>query len=450
MDDRKRIWFLSILLGIFGIGTAVFLYEYAAFAPQWARMLGNPNVDYKGRVSVGTIVDREGILLSHQANGKVYSQDDAIAKATVHWVGDRQGNIPEHLLHIYRENMLRYRYLHGLYCFGGFGGKMTLTLSARLQAAALEAMEGRKGVVAMYNYQTGELLCALSVPAPDPNGQNVLPADGIYMNRFLQGTYIPGSIFKLVTAAAMLEAFGSQQRLYTCSGNLPLAGGAVTCQRPHGTLNMQDALMVSCNCTFAQIALGLGGEKMEQYVHRFGITDSVSLDGMSSVSGRYDRGLTDAEFAWSSVGQFHDQINPCSFLCFLGAIANGGQGTQPHIVQSVEAGSDLVYQAKTKLGQSILSPKTCDILQRCMAYNVTHNYGAEHFPGMNVCAKSGTAEVGGGNMPNAMFAGFVADREYPLAFLIAVEDGGSGKTVCVPILSRVLKTYKELADSGSI
>ena len=74
------------------------------------------------------------------------------------------------------------------------------------------------------------------------------------------------------------------------------------------------------------------------------------------------------------------------------------------------------------------------------------NYGAENFPGMTVCAKSGTGQVGGDQKSNAMFTGFVMDEQYPLAFIVAVEDAGYGRAVCVPILSKVLADCKLLMD----
>ena len=73
-----------------------------------------------------------------------------------------------------------------------------------------------------------------------------------------------------------------------------------------------------------------------------------------------------------------------------------------------------------------------------MHNNVQTKYGTENFPDLIICAKSGTGEVGGDKKPNAMFAGFVADEQYPLAFLVAVEDGGYGTQVCIPIISAVL------------
>ena len=80
-----------------------------------------------------------------------------------------------------------------------------------------------------------------------------------------------------------------------------------------------------------------------------------------------------------------------------------------------------------------------------MRNNVTDSYGDENFPGLTVCAKSGTAEMGEGQ-DNAMFAGFLLDEEYPLAFFAAVEDGGYGRYTCVPIISQVLEVCKDVLD----
>ena len=98
-------------------------------------------------------------------------------------------------------------------------------------------------------------------------------------------------------------------------------------------------------------------------------------------------------------------------------------------------------------GEQAISPVTTGLVKEMMSYNVGANYGTENFPGLSVCAKSGTAEVGGDRKPNAMFTGFVADEKYPLAFIVAVEDGGYGRKICVPILSKVLAACKELLDS---
>ena len=73
-------------------------------------------------------------------------------------------------------------------------------------------------------------------------------------------------------------------------------------------------------------------------------------------------------------------------------------------------------------------------------------YGDENFPGLTVCAKSGTSQLGGDQKSNAMFAGFVDDQRYPLAFIVVVENGGYGASTCVPILAQVLQQCVAVMD----
>jgi peptidoglycan glycosyltransferase len=184
---------------------------------------------------------------------------------------------------------------------------------------------------------------------------------------------------------------------------------------------------------------------MSRYVRQFGILDGVSFDGVTSSGGNYS--VEDAAkqaFAWSGIGQYTDQINPCSFLRFVGAIANGGVATAPYVVEKVQVGNSTTYQARTVTGQRLLSENTARVLREYMGNNVTAKYGADRFPDLSVAAKSGTGEVGGGKRPNAMFTGFVTDADLPLAFICCVEDGGYGATVCIPVLSKVLTACKQM------
>ena len=87
-------------------------------------------------------------------------------------------------------------------------------------------------------------------------------------------------------------------------------------------------------------------------------------------------------------------------------------------------------------------------LKQYMRSNVANGYGDWNFPGMNVCAKSGTSQLGGDLTSNAMFAGFVDNEEYPLAFIVVVENGGYGASACVPVLSKVLASCKSVLDRG--
>jgi peptidoglycan glycosyltransferase len=130
----------------------------------------------------------------------------------------------------------------------------------------------------------------------------------------------------------------------------------------------------------------------------------------------------------------------------MGAIANGGVAVEPHLVQRVSCDDKVTYQASAVTSDRIMPESVARELQTMMRNNVLEKYGKENFPGLTVCAKSGTGQVGGDQKSNAMFCGFVTDEQYPLAFVVAVEDAGYGRFVCVPILSQVLAECKLLMD----
>ncbi|MBP3305793.1 MAG: penicillin-binding protein [Oscillospiraceae bacterium] len=455
--SRSRIMLILVL--ILAAGTLFFAAEYFIKAEDWVMFPGSPHVYSNRDAGTGQITDRDGILLMDTTDGRVYTENETLRKSIIHWLGDRQGNINAPLLSAYARELVGYDVISGVHDYGATGGQVTLTLSAKVQIAALAAMGDYKGTIAVYNYKTGEILCAVTTPTFDPDNLPDIAGDttgqweGAYMNRFLQSTYTPGSIFKIVTSAAALETISDiQMQTFTCTGEVVYneeAGDRVTCSRAHGKQTLKDAFLNSCNCAFAQLANQLGGEVLERYAKQFGVLDSLSFDGMTTASGSMEaKGQADVLVAWSAIGQHKDLINPCRYLTFVGTIANGGVGAMPYVVSSVSGGSWNTHTARNVSTGRIMSSETARILREMMRNNVENYYGDESFPGLTVCAKSGTAEVGGEKKPNAMFTGFVADAEYPLAFIAAIEDGGYGRQVCVPVLAKVLAACKEVLDAS--
>lgn len=448
-----RTWILwPLVLALLG-GIGFFLYEYATASHKWVMHSGNPHV-YEGNaqtVACGIIADRDGTILLSLGNGRQYASDPYVRASTIHWLGDRSGNIAAPAVSHYAKELAGFTPVNGIYGYAGSGTTATWTLSAEVQKTALEALGNYKGTVAVYNYRTGAILCAVSTPTYDPNqvpdfsqetgGQY----EGVYLNRFTQSTFIPGSIFKIVTTAAALESIPDiRKQSFTCTGSYRIGGDQVTCEQAHGKVNLKLAMARSCNCYYADLALQLGAETLENRVEAYGVTKSISFDGVQTAPGNFRAiGQQRVEIAWSAVGQHKDLINPCTFLSFVGAIANGGQGVRPYLVASVGN-----YQAQTTAMDRILSEETASVLQEFMRNNVVNNYGDENFPGFTVCAKSGTGQVGGGRKPNAMFTGFLMDEQYPLAFIAVVENAGYGKHICIPILSKVLSACRDVLDGA--
>lgn len=449
---RRSVAILIIVAVLVG-GLGLFLGQYFANGSDWVMHEGSPHLYNGENLGTGMVVDRDGLLLLDLNNNRTYSVSKELRMSTLHWLGDRSGYVSAPALATYAKEMAGYNSLTGLYSYSG-AGQAKLTLSAHLQMAALEAMEDYKGTLAVYNYKTGEILCAVSTPTYDPDNVPDIENDtsgayeGVYMNRFIQSVYIPGSIFKIVTTAAALEELPDiREMTYHCTGTHPYGNDAVTCEYAHGELDFDSALAQSCNCAFAQIVDRLGAEKLKEYVDKYAMTQPVKFDGLTTAAGNFQAASSKVEAAWSGIGQYTDQINPCRFLTFMGAIAGGGTAVEPHIVKEVTCDGKVTYQASPVFAEQIMPRETAEELQAMMRNNVLEKYGDENFPGMTVCAKSGTGQVGGDQKSNAMFCGFVTDEEYPLAFIVAVEDAGYGRFVCVPILSKVLAVCKQMMDS---
>ena len=446
-----RAWIAILLVMALLAGFVFFLFEYIAQADQWVIFPGSPHVYTGSNIGVGAVVDRDGILLLELEEERVYSTSLPIRMSTLHWLGDRYGSVNAPALSYYSGQITGYDLLNGLYHYGQDQGQAvtSLTLSAAVQEVALEAMGDYSGTVGVYNYKTGELICAVTTPTYDPDNLPEEDLEGMYLNRFIQSTYIPGSIYKIVTLAAAFETIPNiQEQTFYCSGSCMIGNQEVICDDVHWEQTLKQAFRNSCNCAFAQIAQQLGKETLTYYVEQFKFNESIEFDGITTSKGVFD--ISDAsEFsmAWSAIGQHTDLINPCGFLTFVGAVANGGKGVIPYVVDQIQVDGSNNYTAKTRKGERLLSSETAQLLKEYMAFCVEDKYGSGNFPGMTVCAKTGTAEVGGDKKPNAMLAGFVADKEYPFAFIVCVEDAGYGKTVCIPIASKVLAACKSVLDA---
>ncbi len=451
----RRAGALWLLILVLAGGIGFFCYEYAMMAQSWVVSPGSPHVFNSTNIGTGQVVDRSGEMLLDITRLRTYSEDESVRLSTLHWLGDRQGRISARAISHYGREMTGYDPINGLYTYSGERGVATLTLSAKVQSVALKAMGEHKGTIAVYNYKTGELLCAVTTPTYDPDHVPDIDADttgayeGVYLNRFLQSVYIPGSIFKVVTTAAALGSIdGIESRKFTCTGTYEYGIDKVTRERAHGTLTLPAALTASCNCIFGQIANLVGAETLQAYADQFRITKSVKFDGLTTARGNFDLSkAASVQIAWGGIGQYTDQINPCRYMTFMGAIAGGGEAAQPHLVAAVTLEGEYTYKAEPVSTGRIMDAGIAETLREYMRGNVLNNYGAENFPGLTVCAKSGTSELGGDQAPNAMFTGFVADEEYPLAFIVVVENGGYGARTCVPILSKVLAACKDVMDA---
>ena len=452
----KRTLLVVVFSAALLAGILFFLYEYLTDGPTWVRFYANAHIYANGDLNTGRIVDRQGALLVETDKGvRRFNDSAAVRRATMHAVGDIGGNVATGVYKNYADKLVGYDLLNGVYSFAGEGTTLTLSLDAELCATALEALGGYKGTVGVYNYKTGEILCMISAPTFDIADPPELPEapddawDGVYINRFVSSSYPPGSIFKLITAQAAIDEIPDiHSRTFTCEGSIELPGGEIRCSGVHGEIGFDEALAYSCNVAFAEIAVELGGPTLTHYAEKAGVTDSFTFSRMTTAKGNFDvADTTDSELAWAGIGQYTDLVNPCGFIIYMGAVANDGVAVYPSLVEKTTNAIGLSFPlGDPKNATRLMSSATARELKRMMRNNVESYYGQENFPNLQICAKSGTAELSGGSEPHSVFTGFLDDSEHPYAFIVIAENAGAGRGVAGSVANAVLQKAVMLAD----
>lgn len=462
MKMTSRRGFVVLLLVVAVIGGLGFLcFKLAVNGENWATLRANEHLTEDGSfIAAGNITDRNGeILAKTENNERVYNDSERIRRATLHIVGDTEGYISSGVQTAYKTQLIGYNRITGLHSLikNGRGNDVTLTLDSELCAVAYDKLNGRKGVVAAYNYKKGELLCSVSSgnydirnkPSEEEINENINGQyDGIYMNRLIDGLYTPGSTFKIITAASAVENkkdISSWE--YTCEGETTVDGVKVTCPHRHGKLDFKTAFSNSCNCAFAQLSVDLGEERLTATAKAFGFGESFSFGKVQTEKSRID--LSNAEkgdIAWAGVGQYTTLVNPYHMLTVVGSIANNGTAVLPYAVSSVATPEGRVVEETTAQSREYISSSVANLLKEMMRFTVEDNYGDWRFQGLQMCGKTGTAEISDEETPHSWFVGFSENPACPVAIVVVVENGGWGSSAALPIASSVMESaYKSLS-----
>ena len=422
----RRAFSVLLLAALVIVGLTVYVLRYIDHGADWALYFNRLNSG-----SSGELLDRSGIVLaSFSANENNYAEDALTRTANYHVTGDYWGRTSTGVLITYWNKMQGFSLLTGT--TRTTAATTRLYIDAGLNNTAFVALGGQNGCVLVTNYKTGELVCMVSAPAVDPADPEAEPAAGAYINRALSSTFVPGSIFKLPTAAAAIETISDlEDRSFYCSGSTVIGGVVINCSGEHYTQTFETALANSCNVAFAKIATLVGQENMVRYVKTFGFLDPHKLGDIPTAAGSFPTEFVgDPELGWAGIGQSTDLVNPYAMLRFVAAVANGGVLVEP----------TMINDGKTPVKSRFMAAETAQKLKEMMAYNVSYTYGgAGSWPGMRLCAKTGTAELGGGLTSHAWFVGFLDDEEHPYAFVVLVEHGGGGLSTAAPVARRVLQ-----------
>ena len=349
------------------------------------------------------------------------------------------------------------------------GAAVELSLDADLQRAAWDALGSRKGSVVALDPSTGRILAMVSKPTFDANllaGHEYEPVNSAYrnylddedkplINRAINGDlYHPGSVFKLVVAAAALES--GRYSTTTTFENLDryrLPGTTTTIQNSSGQacgdgvlVTLEQALIRSCNIPFAMLAVDLGQDRIRAQAELMGFGDDLAIP-LTVTPSIYPQEMELSQVALSGFGQFDVRVSPLQMAMVTSTIANQGVLMKPQLVdQVVAANLNVLSQPTPQVLSSPMSRETAALMTRMMVDSV--EFGAATNAGISsvaVAGKTGTAENGETDPYTLWFTGFAPAEAPEIVVTVVVEDGGgigqngTGNQIAAPIAKAVMR-----------
>lgn len=440
---------LYALIGAFIIGIGIFVAGIFINGSEWASNRANRHIYSNGTiVNAGTIYDINGVELAKSSdNERIFAKSAAIRKAVLHVVGDTSGFISTGTHHIYRDVLSGYSLVEGIYNLKqtGTGNDITLNIDSEANRIAYEALENYDGAVAVYNYKTGQLLCSVSKPTYDIENkpEDLLTNekyDGVFLDKVTSGVYTPGSIMKIITAACAIENIPDiDSRTFECDGEFEVGNGSVICNDVHGKVNFTEAMNESCNSAFAEISVELGAEKLLATAKSMGFNTQLYAKEIRLTKSRFSPSETSkSELGWAGIGQSTTLVNPAHFLSIMGAIANGGTGYAPDRIRSVGTFSEIVGRMPETA--VTIKPETALKLNAMLRSNVEDEYGDWKFENLQMCGKTGTAQIDG-EKSHSWFAGYSQRSDLPLAVVCVAEHAGHGSGVASSVSNKVMQYF---------
>ena len=348
------------------------------------------------------------------------------------------------------------------------------TFDREFQKKVQDILGERLGAIAVLEVKTGRVLALATYPNFDPNlftggisdqQWQSLQADGRrpLVNRATQGTYPPGSVFKIVTMATAMEKGGlTRSSDFLCQGTWTGLGPEwpKTCwlRSGHGHIALAKALTVSCDITFYQVALLLNGidqNLLPNYARSFGLGALTGIEVEENPGLVPDPGwkLQTKGEGWApgdtvnlGIGQSEIQVTPLQLAMMLAAVGNGGTLYRPQVVEMIAADPahpEVTFQTMVA-GQLPVSAANLAVIRDSLAKVTSAEYGTAYaaFKGLSlpVAGKTGTAESGQ-NLPHAWFAGYAPADNPQIAIAVVVENSGEGASYAAPLFRQVVEAY---------
>ena len=348
------------------------------------------------------------------------------------------------------------------------------SLDIDLQQAAADLLGDQHGAVVAIEPSTGRILALVSSPTYDPNrivdpnqGRKYVASlqtdtDSPLLNRATQGLYVPGSVFKIVTATAGLSTGAiTPDTTYADQPGEIDTGFLVDGFRVHDfprhvqtdhPLNFFEATEVSDNIWFAHAGLDIGPTNLIDWAARFGFGQRIPFELPTSPSqvtgggGPYDGMRDRVELANAAYGQAEVLVTPLQMALVAATIANHGSEMQPKLVDYLQTSDGTVTQINPQQTAQVCDPQVAAVIGQAMQQAVEGQYGklfagAAKVPGVPTAGKSGTAQLGGDAAPHSWFIGYAPANAPKIAIAVIVEGGGAGAQRAVPMAGQLMSDY---------
>ncbi|MDK2918481.1 MAG: penicillin-binding protein 2 [Candidatus Petromonas sp.] len=333
------------------------------------------------------------------------------------------------------------------------------TIDYNVQKIAEEVFDKNyhKGSVVVLEAKTGEILAMVSRPNFQQNnvGYHLNSNERELYNKALQISYPPGSVFKIVVAAAVLEEeIVRLKDEFICNGYEMLGSNMIKCytyeRGGHGSLDFRRAFVESCNSTFIQAGKILGGKKLLNYAAKFGLGKKTGVKISEEVDGilpteDYVKGPGIGNI---SIGQGSLQVTPLQVARLTNIIVNGGVDVGVQLVKSIiNDKGESVIKFNNKNIKRVTSVGTANKIKQMMNKVVDEGTGKKaKIEGVESGGKTGSAEAIGedGETVHAWFTGYFRGEKSKYIITVLVEDGGSGGEAAAPLFAEISQKMLKL------
>lgn len=327
-------------------------------------------------------------------------------------------------------------------------GGIALTIDYHIQKTVEDVLDRHKtnGAVIVADCKTGEILAMASRPNFDRNNlEKYLDGkDGELINRCITA-YNPGSVFKIIVAAASFEEGINEDKIYRCDGKTEIDGAEFVCHKKdgHKDQSLKEAFANSCNCAFYEIGNEIGTENIYKYSSLFGIGDEVlKINGIKEDFGNVPKTSGKRENANISIGQGDVMVTPLQIADILCTVCNGGIRNQLSLIYAYVGSDGNMQKIMPSTVGRVISNTTARKLMDLMRYAVQNGTGnSANVTNFGAGGKTGSAETGwskGGEiMQHGWFAGFFPSDNPRYVCVVLAENGKSGTDSASPLFSEI-------------